>query len=63
MDVGAIIIVCCGLYLICGCGMVLFNIDTDYPILTLIFWPVALVIRLIKEIIELIGDIRDGILW
>lgn len=62
MDAGSVFIL--GLvYLFLGCTTTALATDFDYPILSTLFWPAVFVIKLVMEIIELIGDIRDGTLW
>ena len=53
-----------GLYLIIGIGIFAISGYYDYEILFVVLWPVALVIVLIKQLIEFIKDeIIDPIRW
>ena len=47
-------------YLVIGLFALLGSNDTNYPILTVLFWPAVVVYKLVMEIIGLIEDIKDG---
>ena len=53
-----------GLYLIIGLGVLALSGYDDYELLFIVLWPLALVILLIKQLIEFIKDeIIDPIRW
>ena len=59
MDAGTVLILSL-LYLFLGCTTTALATDFDYPILSTLFWPIVIIIKLICEVIELIDDIRTG---